>query len=90
MTKPAPKGTTVNEIMESAFVKYARLEASQMNGDDVETEAVEPPPALAAPASPPPAPSGRCDRERWTEDPSQGPYTPGASSSSPLLSQETE
>ena len=41
--KPAPKGTTVNQIMESAFAKHARLEASRSNGDDVEVETVGPP-----------------------------------------------
>ena len=46
-TKPAPKATTVNEIMESAFVKHTRLEASRSNGDDVEVEAVGPPPVPA-------------------------------------------
>ena len=45
MTKPTPKGTTVNEIIESAFTQYARLEASCDDSKEGEAEAVGHPPA---------------------------------------------
>ena len=43
--KPVPKGATVNELIESAFMKLARLEAEASTGDEQEAEAVVPPPA---------------------------------------------
>ena len=42
--KPTPKGATVNEVMESAFIKYARLEASRSAGQNEDVDAVERPP----------------------------------------------
>ena len=42
--KLAPRGTTVNELMESAFTKYARLKASQSVNENEDATAAEPPP----------------------------------------------
>ena len=42
--KLTPKGTTVNEVIESAFARYARLEASCDKDEEGETEAAEHPP----------------------------------------------
>ena len=42
--KPAPKGATVSEFIESAFAKLARLKSKEWGGEDADAETVEPPP----------------------------------------------
>ena len=41
---PQRRDFTVNEVLESAFMKLARIEASELGGDDVDAGTIEQPP----------------------------------------------